>query len=79
MFWQIIRNAVIPWQICFFFNIIRNIYLLNVLQYFRQYIFKFILWALFTLIDDADNENCNCGTKFGEKYESILRHPTKLL
>lgn len=34
---------------------------------------------IITLIEDADNENCNCGTKLGEKYESTLRHPTKLL
>lgn len=32
-----------------------------------------------TLIDDADSESCNRGTKLGEKKESTLRHPTKLL
>lgn len=35
--------------------------------------------TLFTLIDGADNDSCSCGTRFGEKYESTLRHPTKLL
>lgn len=34
---------------------------------------------MFTLIDDAETDNCNCGTKLGEKYESTLRPPTKLL
>lgn len=32
----------------------------------RKYLHKLNL-EIITLIEDADNENCNFGTKFGEK------------